>query len=48
MRSALSLTTKGDPTRRIVVEKPLGHDSGLGTQLDAQLKKAFDEQQIFT
>ena len=42
-----SLTTKGDPTRRIVVEKPLGHDVDSARKLDAQLKKAFDEQQIF-
>jgi glucose-6-phosphate 1-dehydrogenase len=41
------LTTKGDPTRRIVVEKPLGHDLESARKLNAQLAKAFEEQQIF-
>src|SRR6202165_4812796 len=41
------LTTKGDPTRRVVVEKPLGHDLESARKLDAQLAKAFEEQQIF-
>jgi glucose-6-phosphate 1-dehydrogenase len=41
------LTKKGDPTRRIVVEKPLGHDLTSARTLDAQLAKAFEEQQIF-
>jgi glucose-6-phosphate 1-dehydrogenase len=41
------LATKGDPTRRIVVEKPLGHDLESARKLDAQLAKAFEEQQIF-
>jgi glucose-6-phosphate 1-dehydrogenase len=41
------LTAKGDPTRRIVVEKPLGHDLESARKLNAQLAKAFDEQQIF-
>ncbi len=41
------LATKGDPSRRIVVEKPLGHDLDSARKLDAQLAKAFDEQQIF-
>jgi len=41
------LTTKGDATRRIVVEKPLGHDLESARKLNAQLLKAFDEQQIF-
>src|SRR4029077_14857274 len=41
------LTTRGDPTRRIVVEKPLGHDLASARALDAQLAKVFDEQQIF-
>jgi len=41
------LTVKGDPTRRIVVEKPLGHDLESARKLNTQLSKAFDEQQIF-
>jgi glucose-6-phosphate 1-dehydrogenase len=41
------LTTKGDLTRRIVVEKPLGHDLDSARKLNAQLAKAFEEQQIF-
>ena len=41
------LATKGDPSRRIVVEKPLGHDVESARKLDAQLAKAFEEQQIF-
>jgi glucose-6-phosphate 1-dehydrogenase len=41
------LTTRGDPTRRIVVEKPLGHDLDSARKLNAQLAKAFEEQQIF-
>jgi glucose-6-phosphate 1-dehydrogenase len=42
-----NLTTKGDLTRRIVVEKPFGHDLDSARKLDAQLAKAFEEQQIF-
>jgi glucose-6-phosphate 1-dehydrogenase len=41
------LTTKGDATRRIVVEKPLGHDMDSARKLNAQLAMAFEEQQIF-
>ena len=41
------LTSKGDPTRRIVVEKPLGHDLDSARKLNEQLAKAFAEQQIF-
>src|SRR5439155_15741446 len=41
------LTTRGDPARRIVVEKPLGHDLESARKLDAQLAKAFEESQIF-
>jgi glucose-6-phosphate 1-dehydrogenase len=42
-----SLTARGDPTRRIVVEKPLGHDLDSARKLDAQLAKTFEEHQIF-
>jgi glucose-6-phosphate 1-dehydrogenase len=41
------LTTRGDVTRRIVVEKPLGHDLESARKLNAQLAKAFEEQHIF-
>ena len=41
------LTTQGDATRRIVVEKPLGHDLESARKLNALLAKAFEEQQIF-
>jgi glucose-6-phosphate 1-dehydrogenase len=41
------LTTRGDATRRIVVEKPLGHDLDSARNLNVQLAKAFEEQQIF-
>lgn len=41
------LTNRGDPTRRIVVEKPLGHDLESARKLNAQLAKVFEEQQIF-
>jgi glucose-6-phosphate 1-dehydrogenase len=41
------LTTKGDPTRRIVVEKPLGHDLESARKLNALLARSFEEQQTF-
>jgi glucose-6-phosphate 1-dehydrogenase len=41
------MATKGDPSRRIVVEKPLGHDLESARKLNAQLAAAFDEEQIF-
>ncbi|HSS94442.1 MAG TPA: glucose-6-phosphate dehydrogenase [Candidatus Dormibacteraeota bacterium] len=41
------MATKGDPSRRIVVEKPLGHDLASAKQLNAQLAAAFDETQIY-
>ena len=41
------LTARGDPTRRVVIEKPLGHDLESARKLNAQLAKAFEEQQIF-
>jgi glucose-6-phosphate 1-dehydrogenase len=41
------LAKKGDASRRIVVEKPLGHDLESARKLNAQLAKAFEEQQIF-
>lgn len=41
------LSTKTDASRRIVVEKPLGHDLASAQKLNAQLAEAFEEQQIF-
>jgi glucose-6-phosphate 1-dehydrogenase len=41
------LANKVDVTRRIVVEKPLGHDLASAHKLNAQLAEAFDEEQIF-
>jgi glucose-6-phosphate 1-dehydrogenase len=41
------LAKKADPTRRIVVEKPFGHDLASAHKLNAELAAAFDEQQIF-
>jgi len=41
------MATKGDPSRRIVVEKPLGHDLASARKLNLQLAASFDEEQIF-
>jgi glucose-6-phosphate 1-dehydrogenase len=41
------LSTKADASRRIVVEKPLGHDLASAQKLNAKLAEAFEEQQIF-
>lgn len=41
------LAAKQDASRRIVVEKPLGHDLASAQKLNAQLAEAFDEEQIF-
>jgi glucose-6-phosphate 1-dehydrogenase len=41
------LTTRTDATRRIVVEKPLGHDLASAHKINAQLAEAFEEEQIF-
>jgi glucose-6-phosphate 1-dehydrogenase len=41
------LATKQDASRRIVVEKPLGHNLASAQKLNAQLAEAFDEEQIF-
>jgi glucose-6-phosphate 1-dehydrogenase len=41
------LATKADATRRIVVEKPLGHNLASAHMLNAQLAEAFTEEQIF-
>jgi glucose-6-phosphate 1-dehydrogenase len=41
------LSTKQDASRRIVVEKPFGHDEASAHELNTQLAEAFDEEQIF-
>ena len=41
------MATKGDQSRRIVVEKPLGHDLASARKLNAQLAATFEEEQIF-
>ena len=41
------MATKGDPSRRIVLEKPLGHDLDSARQLNAQLAASFDEMQVY-
>jgi glucose-6-phosphate 1-dehydrogenase len=41
------LSTKADASRRIVVEKPLGHDEASAHRLNVQLAEGFEEDQIF-
>jgi len=41
------LATKQDESRRVVVEKPLGHNLASAKKLNAQLAEAFQEEQIF-
>jgi glucose-6-phosphate 1-dehydrogenase len=41
------LAKKSDATRRIVVEKPFGHDVASAHKLNDELAAAFEEQQIF-
>src|SRR5260370_29017156 len=41
------LAKKADATRRIVVEKPFGHDLDSAHKLNAELAAAFEEEQIF-
>jgi glucose-6-phosphate 1-dehydrogenase len=48
--SALAQTgmaRKGDSTRRVVVEKPFGHDLESARVIESTLRDAFDEAQIF-
>jgi glucose-6-phosphate 1-dehydrogenase len=45
--TASDLVTKHDQTRRVVLEKPLGHDLESARRLNEQLATAFDETQIF-
>ena len=36
-----------DAWRRIIIEKPFGHDLASARQLNAQIARAFDESQVF-
>ena len=45
--SQCGLAKKGDVTRRIVVEKPFGHNFASAHKLNAELAAAFEEEQIF-
>ena len=45
--TASGLSAREDVTRRIVVEKPLGHNLASAKMLNAQLAVAFQEEQIF-
>ena len=45
--TASGFAKKTDATRRIVVEKPMGHDLASAQLLNAQLAEAFEEKQIF-
>jgi glucose-6-phosphate 1-dehydrogenase len=42
-----AMVTKGDPSRRVVLEKPLGYDLTSAEKLNAQLATAFDESQVY-
>src|SRR5260370_5264012 len=42
-----AMVTKGDPSRRVVLEKPLGFDLKSAAQLNGQLATAFDESQVY-
>lgn len=41
------LAAKGDLTRRIVLEKPFGHDLASARKLNARLSAAFADEQVF-
>ncbi len=43
----VGLNRRGDPSRRIVVEKPLGHDLESSRELNRQLQETFTEDQIY-
>ncbi|GAC1511234.1 MAG: glucose-6-phosphate dehydrogenase [Candidatus Dormibacteraceae bacterium] len=45
--AASGLAKKSDATRRIVVEKPFGHDLASAHKLNGELAAAFEEEQIF-
>jgi len=44
---ACGMATKGDHSRRIVIEKPFGSDLASARKLNAQLAAAFDEDQVY-
>ncbi|NNM96835.1 MAG: glucose-6-phosphate dehydrogenase, partial [Candidatus Dormibacteraeota bacterium] len=45
--AAANLNQRGDPSRRVVVEKPFGHDLESSRELNRQLQEAFSEEQIY-
>jgi glucose-6-phosphate 1-dehydrogenase len=45
--AAAGLNQKGDGSRRVVVEKPLGHDLASSRELNAQLQETFTEEQLY-
>ncbi|HEV2954076.1 MAG TPA: glucose-6-phosphate dehydrogenase [Candidatus Dormibacteraeota bacterium] len=45
--AASGVSRKGDINRRIVLEKPLGHDLKSAVELNRHLSQCFDESQIF-
>lgn len=45
--AAAGLNQKGDASRRVVVEKPFGHDLASSRQLNSQLQDTFTEEQIY-
>ena len=45
--AASGLARKGDPGRRIVLEKPLGHDLASARRLNHDLARCFEEEQTF-
>lgn len=44
---ATGLSRRGDDSRRIVLEKPFGHDHQSAHELNVRLAEIFDEPQIF-
>jgi len=45
--SAAGLVKKGDSSRRVVLEKPLGQDAASARKIDRDLAVALDEPQVF-
>jgi glucose-6-phosphate 1-dehydrogenase len=45
--AASGLAKKADTSRRIVVEKPFGHNLATANKLNGELAAAFEEEQIF-
>ena len=45
--AAADLNRRGDESRRVVVEKPLGRDLASSRELNSALARAFDETQIY-